>query len=114
MIPFTDDLFEEVGGDGERDHFYKYSPELELWMQRVSLESPIAYVEAEYFGGVGCQNSVVWVNGALALGPVHAENAINQALKILGVRSIDEHDEFDALGLGKHRGTESWLQKRES
>lgn len=33
------------------------------------------------------------------------QNAINQALCLLGVSSEGAHDEFDAVDLGKHRDT---------
>ena len=110
MIPVTEELHEALGGEGERDSFYRFSSELETWMQRVSLDSPVAYAEAEYFGGVGCQNAVAWSNGERVLEPVHADNAINQVLKLLGVSASGiAGDEFEALGLSKHRATESWL-----
>ena len=83
MIPLTDDLHEELGGNGERDHFYRFSPELERWMEHVSLDSPVAYVEAEYFGGVGCQNAVAWSKGSRVLGPLHVGSAINETLRFL-------------------------------
>lgn len=112
MIPLTDELYEEIGGDGEPDTFYKFSPQLEEWASLMSQHAPVAYVEAEYFGGVGGQNAIAWSKGGRILGPLHDENAINQALKILGVSSAGiAGDEFDAVGLGKHRDTASWLQE---
>jgi hypothetical protein len=112
IIPLTDELYEEIGGEGELDTFYKFSPQLEEWARLLSQHAPVAYVEAEYFGGVGGQNAIAWSKGGRILGPLHAENAINQALKLLGVSSADiAGDEFDAVGLGKHRDTASWLQE---
>lgn len=111
MIPVTEEFHEMLGDEGERDSFYRFSRELELWMQRISLDTPVTYVEAEYFGGVGCQNAIAWSKGKRVLGPLHANNAIDQALKVLGVSATDTAgDEFEALGLGKHRATESWLR----
>ncbi len=115
MIPMTNELFEEIGGDGEVDTFYKFSPAVEDWAKRLSQDSPIAYVEAEYFGGVGGQSSVAWARGLRVLEPIHAADAINQALKILGVSVAGfAGDEFDAVGLGKHRETESWFGNQDS
>jgi len=68
----------------------------------------IAYVEAEFFGGAGAQAAVVWEEGRLILGPIVAEDAINQALRLLGVLKREHHDEFDALGLDLHRDTDDW------
>jgi hypothetical protein len=76
--------------------------------------APIAYVEAEYFGGVGYQSVVLWQGGHIALGPMLAwqlplsEMPINRVLRTLGVAKGDALDEFEAAGLGKHRSTEAW------
>ena len=67
------------------------------------------YVEAEFFGGDGTQACVTWDDNGKSSSPTVAINAINTALKFLSVRIGDHHDEFDSLGLGKHRGTEDWL-----
>ncbi|MER6666309.1 hypothetical protein ABT256_17340 [Amycolatopsis japonica] len=50
----------------------------------------VAYVEAEYFGGAGTQFAQVWEGGETILGPLY-------------------FDEFDAVGLGRHRSTDEWL-----
>lgn len=79
---------------------------------------PVAYVEAEYFGGVGEQAAAVWDGGALVLGPLHepegqpsppAGSPISQALRRLGVEAGAGEDEFTAAGLGRHRDVEGWL-----
>ncbi|MEU4490109.1 hypothetical protein AB0H94_35435 [Streptomyces purpurascens] len=81
-----------------------------------SNEGPVAYVEAEYFGGTGEENVAVWHDGQLALGPLHLVDSelpstdgtpVCRALRELGVRAEGE-DEFTAVGLGKHRSTEGW------
>jgi len=77
----------------------------------ISLMKPLkkaAYLEAEFFGGDGGQSSAAWEEGRLVFGPVSAEDAINQALRFLGVDKKECHDEFDAIGLGRHRDTEEW------
>lgn len=68
----------------------------------------VAYVEAEYFGGVGSQAAAVLEDGRSILGPIVARDAIDQALRLLGVVAGDHRDEFDALGLGHHRDTHDW------
>lgn len=89
-------------------------------LRRASAIGPVAYVEADFFGGVGQQGSVVWEGGEVVLGPlVDPEPSqrtevearpINRALRRLGVRrSSDDVDEFATLGLGNHRDTEDWL-----
>jgi hypothetical protein len=79
---------------------------------------PIAYVEAEFFGGVGEQASVVWDHGEAVLGPMVQEfspgaptamvGPINAALRWLGVTALVGRDEFDTLELGRHRHVEDW------
>jgi hypothetical protein len=84
-----------------------------------SAHAPMAYVEAEIFGGTGEQHAQVWGNGAVVLGPLHlgenepfppAGTPISQALRRLGVTKGNHHDEFDAIGLGRCRNTEDWLR----
>ncbi len=43
------------------------------------------------------------------LGPVETRDAINVALHCLGARP-ETGDEFDTLGLGRHRDTEDWAE----
>lgn len=82
-----------------------------------SAAGPVAFVEAEYFGGMGEQLARVWDRGALVLGPLRVEEGepfpadgspISQALRRLGARAEygrDEYgrDEFSAVGLDRHR-----------
>ncbi|MFC7613506.1 hypothetical protein ACFQV2_07705 [Actinokineospora soli] len=73
---------------------------------------PVAYVEAEYFGGHGSQAAQVWDGGEAVLGPdvdPSAGTPISQALRRLGVARGPDGDEFDAVGLGRHRDPEDWL-----
>ena len=95
---------------------------------RASAGGNVVYVEAEFFGGDGAQASMVWRDGRLVLGPVIdppgfprrdrardeprpplAELPINRALRELGVRrAAAAMDEFETVGLGRHRSTEQW------
>jgi hypothetical protein len=70
----------------------------------------VAYVEAEFFGGVGTQACVTWDASRIPSQPLVDVHAINTALRFLGVVIGDHHDEFDALGLGNCRGTDEWLR----
>ena len=90
-------------------------------LEECSRHTPVAYVEAEFFGGTGQQASVVWEQGALAFGPVIdppetdpppalGDRAINQALRWMGIRpDAASIDEFEAIDLGRHRETDDWL-----
>jgi hypothetical protein len=109
MIPVTDELHQEIGSGDELPRFEKLSPKVQAWVGRISVAGPVAYVEAEFFGGLGGQAAVAWSEGSQSLGPIHAKDAINQALRFLGVRPDGAHDEFDAVGLGRYRNTADWI-----
>ena len=79
---------------------------------RLSLLSPVAYVEAEFWAGEGTQASVVWREGVATDEPRYAPNAISLALEEIGVLALGS-DEFDVLDLGRHRSVEAWLPARD-
>jgi hypothetical protein len=119
MVPMTEALFDEVT-DGTR------SEDLSFWflpggfgelLARRSTAGPLAYVEAEYFGGVGGQRAAIWSHGVLSQGPLTLDEhehipaqgtPISVALRSLGVRCTAGADEFTAAGLQRHRNTEDW------
>ncbi|MGW1596321.1 hypothetical protein [Streptomyces sp. NPDC002343] len=97
--------------------FGRLSAGFERTLGRWSAAGPLAYVEAEYFGGAGEQRAAVWADGALVLGPLDVPvkrwfsrpvGPVSQALRRLGVRREPGGDEFDAVGLGRHRHTDDW------
>lgn len=90
-----------------------FADKLAAW----STAGPVGYVEAELFGGMGGQGAVLWEAQAVTFGPLTIEDEpfpsdgspISQLLRHLGVTRGTHHDEFDAVGLGRHRHTEDWL-----
>lgn len=84
----------------------------------------LAYLETNYFGGLGFQSCVLWRDGALEIAPRQldiardgsfpsAERPINRALAALGVERIDGKDEFDSFGLGFYRSNDAiWEMAR--
>ncbi|MFC9846421.1 hypothetical protein ACFWFF_16350 [Streptomyces sp. NPDC060223] len=123
LLPMTDDLF-EAGTDGGAVGplgFWRLPGGFDGLLARWSAAGPVAYAEAEYFGGVGEQRAVVWTDGAVVLGPLHvseglpfpaAGSPIAQALRRLGARAGGAEDEFEAVGLGRHRHNEDWIPAR--
>jgi hypothetical protein len=109
IIPITDDLYDEMAEGEDIEPFEKLSPGVEEWAQRISALATVAYVEAEFFGGTGGQIAVAWSGGSRVLGPLHSPNAINETLRLFGVQVGEAHDEFDAVGLGRHRDTSDWI-----
>ena len=120
---------EQLAGDDEPapfEHLERLTVRLGEWAESFSAACPLAYVETDYFGGDGGQAAVAWTAGRLAFGPALTrdyweggnfhqtpllDGAINQAVRLLGVDRGAVRDEFDALGLGRHRSNESWLSE---
>src|SRR5262245_35252043 len=105
MIPFTNEFRKEHGFrsrpmmDGE-----PALPEAIAFMgKNLSSGGCVAYVEAEFFGGDGTQAAMIWENGNSRGEPFVEQHAINAALRALGVSVGGAFDEFDAIGLGRHR-----------
>jgi hypothetical protein len=123
FLPVTDQL----ASDDEPapfEHLERLTTRLGAWAEDQSRHFPLAYVETDYFGGDGWQAAMAWTNGRVVFGPVRTsdlweggkfiptpllEGAINRAVRHLGVERGTAQDEFDALGLGRHRSNDSWL-----
>jgi hypothetical protein len=76
-------------------------------LQSISSRGKVAYVEAEIFGGAGLQ-ACVTAEGGKVLSKYVGQDAINVALRFLGVTKGRFDDEFDALGLSRHRDAKDW------
>lgn len=96
---------------GVPEGFSYLSAPLIDYLLTLSLGGPVAYVETDYAGGGGSQGAVVFRDGRLAMQPVTAHTGpINRALALLGVTVGNGHqDEFEAVGLNRHRHTEEWI-----
>jgi hypothetical protein len=87
------------------------TPDAERLAAQASRQEPVVYAEAEFFGGVGEQHAVLWRRGEGTV--LDAEpGPINAALRALGVRGTGDRDEFDSVGLGRHRTTQEWARDR--
>ncbi|MBM9504048.1 hypothetical protein [Actinacidiphila acididurans] len=118
LLPMTDALSEMLTDASRARHpaFWSLPAGFDQVLVEWSRTGPVAYVEAEYFGGVGQENAAVWRDGELVLGPLHLAEGepvpvegtpVRQALRALGV-SAGEDDEFTAAGLGAHRNNDEW------
>lgn len=125
LMPITDEVFDAVtdGSDIGDLGFWRLPGGFDTLLAQWSAAGPIAYVEAEYFGGVGEQRAAVWAEGALALGPLdvptkkwlsRAVSPISQALRRLGARRTLGEDEFEAVGLDRHRNNDGWISSSAS
>lgn len=120
LIPMTDRLFDTLNaaGGGTEPGFAFFPGGFGLRLGAWSQAGPIAYVEADYFGGRGFQRAAVWIDGKIEFGPLSSEpgvrapgagTPISQALRRMGAQNPYGHDEFEAVGLGRHRHLEDWL-----
>ncbi|MFJ5730781.1 hypothetical protein [Streptomyces paradoxus] len=120
LMPMTDALLETVTdgtGAGELG-FQRLPGGFEKTLAGWSAGGPVAYVEAEYFGGVGEQRAAVWDGGTIAIAPLHVDEGepfppagspISQALRRLGVVASGGEDEFSAVRLDRHRYSGAWI-----
>ncbi|MFM8899720.1 MAG: hypothetical protein ACKOF9_07205 [Burkholderiales bacterium] len=113
MIPLTDDVLRGHGLPSLplTDEGFAELPEvLTVFCSAVGKNGSIAYIEAEYFGGVGMQASCLFLDGVLMSEPLVSDDAINRALRVLGVAGSEACDEFDSIGLGRKRHTNKWIE----
>ena len=117
MAPLLPKQIENLFGKPETDQtsnsFNHFHAGMRAPLEQLSIGGQLAYIETDYFGGVGGQGAVVFDNGRLVFGPDwSAIGPINAALNFLGVPESDHgYDAFDQLGLGRHRRTESWISQ---
>ncbi|HHV30301.1 MAG TPA: hypothetical protein GXX73_12065 [Clostridium sp.] len=127
LVFLTDELYdgieELVNSKLDVDYsefFYYLSPSIYEVLVQESREGMIAYIETDYFGGVGRQSAILFENSKVKIEPLKTESfwdektysyyrkpegekAINLVLKELGVYKQKEKDEFDSVGLGNFR-----------
>jgi hypothetical protein len=80
-------------------------------LRTLSRGGQLAYVETEYFGGVGGQGALVYREGNEIMPPTwHESGPINDALKLIGLKRGVCADEFAAAGLGLVRDNDRILE----
>jgi hypothetical protein len=84
--------------------------QLIAWLEDISRDGAVAYIEALFHGNAGSQEAMVWMDGEVPLSSRASSGSINEALRFLGV-PVDpsQADEFDTLGLGRYRRTDQWV-----
>ncbi|MFU8853794.1 hypothetical protein ACNAW0_22825 [Micromonospora sp. SL1-18] len=117
--PFQLALSLGLADDDSRSRRRDRRAELELSevLARWSRQGPVAYLEAEFAGGLGHQSAVVWLGGEVSWGPCfdgaldrpRTEWPINVALARLGAEPGPWIDPFAELGLHLERDTAGWL-----
>jgi hypothetical protein len=113
IIPMTEDLYDEINDSETSDDVKPFAFLTSNIQDRILELTPtgmIGYVEAEYHDGKGTQSGILWNNGIRIAFFANINRAINAILKILGVSAEYGMDEFDTIGLDRHRDTSDWLE----
>jgi hypothetical protein len=123
----SDDIMELLRKNGKVKPFVWFSEAHQEVLEQASSRTQLAYLETDYFGGLGMQCAVLFEKGKLTLGPLktetlwdeqlqqyrsvpEGERAINAVLQAMGVWKGKMLDEFDALELGKYRNNEVFFR----
>ena len=112
LIPITEELFEQLTDSTESPsigHFEYLNQKMESELLVCFPKAHFAYIEAEYNGGQGAQEAIIWQNSKRIQVLNSGDGRINQVLQNFGVVASKGYDEFDSLGFGRHRFTEDWL-----
>ncbi|MFJ9518933.1 hypothetical protein ACIRPK_11780 [Kitasatospora sp. NPDC101801] len=119
LIPMTDLLFDTVTehGGAIQPGFTSFPGGFGRRMAAWSKAGPIGYVEADFCGGEGTQHAAVWFDAQVVLGPLSSVTGqpfavegspISQALRRVGAQHSHGQDEFEAVGLDRHRRLVDW------
>lgn len=123
LIPLTYVLRNEINNEIKisnkafSDYFGFASEILIDILREESKNGQIGYIETDYFGGVGTQSAILFMNRE-TIGPFKTESsdknkpyAINKVLSMLGVKKQEAHDEFDAVGFVHIRSNDDIVKK---
>jgi hypothetical protein len=120
LLPITDALSAELASTAPDASLpakpLPYLPDgLHALALGISRRTPVAYIMTAYFGGHGRQDALAWHDGELRFSPgtngynrPWPDSPISQALRVIGVVADAGLDEFDSVGLGRHRETHRW------
>ncbi len=113
MIPMTDELFNEMNNSSQSDSisiFEYLNCHIETAILNIIKNKEIVYAESEFFGGDGGHIGIIWKNNKRVYLGEFGKDTMNVILRKIGVEKEFSKDEFDTVGLGMNRSTESWLQ----
>lgn len=111
MIFLTDALLDEIGELFESAN-EPSDPETvkSFLLQEYSFHTKLAYIETDYFGGIGTQSGILYENGNISIPLCSGEGAISILLREIGVWREVNKDEFDSLNLGIYRRMDKWIK----
>ena len=127
LISLTDELLDDINelincpDTDPYTEFCYFSASLSALLETKSHLTALAYIETDYFGGIGSQAAILYEKGKVRIKPLKTDDlwdhqqqlcvqaptgmrAINTVLKAMGVVCVQrELDEFDTLKLGWQR-----------
>jgi hypothetical protein len=130
MLPITGDqvgrLDPVAAGDDRIPPDWMLRQPVAALARSISADRAVVYIHSETFGGPGTRQAIAFRFGKLLYGPaatsdIEADlepgyhlawghnNAVNSGLRAIGVVASDDLDEYETIGLTKHRTTEEWL-----
>jgi hypothetical protein len=117
LIPLTADFVTSLTGTGlllpdleDREEAEGFAIAVERIVRRLAaapLRAAVAGVFTQYSGGYGMQAAFAVRAGEVIMQPVAYQGAINEALRLIGVRAGSADDEFAAIGLHRWRSMDS-------
>jgi hypothetical protein len=114
LIPMTEDLFNEMNNSRTENGIGKWeflTTDVENAILTLIGNEKLSYVEVEYFGGEGGQSGIIWKDRKRIFEAEFQQETVNEILRQLGVvKDKKMSDEFDTVGLGRHRNTVDWLK----
>jgi hypothetical protein len=114
------EFLREVGAESSRPSDVRYDIRklcwaLTDWLEAMSRDGPVAVVQVMCHGGDCEHGAAVWKDGRRTHGPAVMESidrsfddAVNQALRLIGVEVSGSYDAFAAVGLPERRHREDW------
>jgi hypothetical protein len=119
LVPVVRELLVHTGPAELVRGFYFLTETFDAGLAAASRDGPLVYVETEYFGGAGGQAAAVYREGRRTfLASTHDDCVvgddpwpISTGLRQIGVVRSDAVDEFDAVGLDRHRTNLAWLSE---
>jgi hypothetical protein len=129
MLPVTEELLDRLDQSTVGDHripagWSLRQPVADL-ARALSAGRRALYIFSETFGGPGTAEAIAWADGQLLYGPAGtcdieadlqpgyrlargSDSALNAGLRAIGVHASEGQDEYETVGLTKHRMTADW------
>ncbi len=113
FLPVTEEVDEETcGRTVAYEPFHRLTDALARLGAAMSRGGGVAYVETDYFGGTGDQAAIAWKDGRIAFWPERGHmGAVSDALRRIGAEKGEARDEFEAVGLDRHRDNDDWIEQ---